>query len=219
MKKILFAVFTMTCFYSVAQNIDNAQMQKIAKEYKMHYGIKAGYNFAKITGSTPDFHPKSNNGFMVAGFMAPPAKGGFGFRSEIVYSRQGFSFDASGKISNVSQDYIYMPQLTTFTIAKKLQLQAGAQIGYLLNSKQSSSGSASTDVMNYFNRIDYGATAGVEIYPIKQVIIGARYNVSFGNIYKHPETSSTGIPSPFPFDPNEFKGKNAVVQLFIGIKL
>src|SRR5215831_322152 len=212
MKKILFTILMMPCFAAIAQTIDNAQMQKIAKEYKPHYGIKTGYNFAKVTGSMSGFNPKSNNGFMVAGFIAPATKGGFGFRSEIVYSRQGFSFDASGKINDVTQDYIYMPQFTTFTIAKKLQLQAGMQIGYLLNSKQSSSGSSATDVMNYFNRIDYGAAAGFEIYPVKQMIIGARYNISLGNIYKQTETSTTGVPSPLPFDPNEFKGKNAVVQ-------
>jgi hypothetical protein len=218
MKKILLVAFTLPCFAALAQGTSD-QMSKLAKDSKMHYGIKAGYNFAKVTSSTPDFNPRSNNGFMVAGFRAPPVRGGFGFRTEIIYSKQGFSFDATGKMTKVSQDYIYMPQLTTFTFAKKLQLQAGPQIGYLIGSKQSSPEKAATDVMNYFNRIDYGFAAGMEIYPIKQLIIGARYNISLGNIYKQMETPSTGVPSPFPFDPSEFKGKNAVIQLFLGLKL
>lgn len=219
MKKVLFIFFTAFTFHTFAQNPDNAQMQELAKEYKIHYGIKAGYNFAKVTGSTPNFNPKSNNGFMAGGFIAPATKGGFGFRSEIIFSRQGFSFDASGKITHVKQDYIYLPQLTTFTIAKKLQLQAGAQVGYLLNAKKNSSGSPSANVLDYFNRIDYGAAAGFEVYPLKHVIVGARYNISRGNIYKQTEASSTGVPSPFPFDPNQLKAKNGVIQLFFGVKL
>jgi hypothetical protein len=224
MKKLLFTILIIPSLGAFAQDLNMDQIKKMSKDYKRHYGIKAGYNYAKVTGSTPDFHPKSNNGFFVSGFMAPASRGGFGFRSEIIYSKQGFSFDASGKMNNIMQEYIYLPQLTTFTIAKKLQLQAGGQMGYLVNAKQgspdnSSSQNSSTQVMDYFNRIDYGAAAGIEVYPVKQVIIGARYNVSLGNIYKRQTTAPTGFPSPFPFNPNDFKGKNAVVQLFLGVKL
>jgi len=76
--------------------------------------------------------------------------------------------------------------------------------------------------MDYMNRIDYGAAVGLEVYPIKGLIVGGRYNVSLGNIYKKYEnaTSSptTPIPFPLPVNPNDFKGRNAVVQFFIGYK-
>ena len=101
--------------------------QKEMKEMKPKIGIKAGYNFSKITGSTPNFSPKSNNGFMVAGFFAPQSKG-IGYRTELAFSRQGFSFDQSGKMQDVSQDYIYMPHLTTFTIAKKFNYRPGDKL-------------------------------------------------------------------------------------------
>jgi hypothetical protein len=197
--------------------------QKDMKEMKPKIGIKAGYNFAKITGSTTSFSPKSNNGFMIAGFFAPQSKG-IGYRTELIFSRQGFSFDESGKLQNVSQDYIYMPHLTTFTIAKKVQLQAGGQVGYLLNAKKSSSGESSSEaVTEYMNRFDYGFAGGIEIYPFKGLLIGGRYNISLGNIYNTSSFSSTTptptpMPSPLPFNPEEVKGKNAVVQFFVGYR-
>lgn len=207
-------------------DITSASFQKEMKSYQPKLGIKAGYNFAKVTGSTPNFSPKSNNGFMVAGFFAPQSKG-VGYRTEIIFSRQGFSFDESGKMQNISQDYIYMPHLTTFTIAKKVQLQAGGQVGYLLNAKKSSSTESSSSdgtseaVTEYMNRFDYGVAGGIEIYPFKGLLIGGRYNVSLGNIYKtsaYSTSSSTPIPYPLPFNPSDVKGKNAVVQFFIGYR-
>jgi hypothetical protein len=202
-------------------------MKKMAKEMKRKVGIKVGYNVAKILGSANNFSPKNQNGFMVSGFYAPASKG-LGYRTELIFSRQGFSFDESGKMQNVSQDYIYMPHFTTFTIAKKVQLQAGGQVGYLLNAKKSpetktTSGSEQEQqITDFMNRVDYGAAVGVEVYPFKGLIIGGRYNVSMGNIYKKYETMGSTtptpmpVPYPLPVNPNDFKGRNAVVQFFIG---
>jgi hypothetical protein len=193
--------------------------QKDLKEMKPKIGLKAGYNFSKVVGNTPNFSPKSNNGFMVAAFFAPASKG-MGYRTELVFSRQGFSFDQSGKVQNVSQDYIYMPHLTTFTIAKKVQLQAGGQVGYLLNAKKSSSNEGSSEaVTEYMNRFDYGFAGGIEVYPFKGLLVGGRYNVSLGNIYNTSSYSTTNpMPYPLPFNPEEVKGKNAVVQFFVGYR-
>jgi hypothetical protein len=160
----------------------------------------------------------------VSAFYSTPSKG-LGYRTELVFSRQGFSFDASGKMQNVSQDYIYMPHLTTFTIAQKVQLQVGGQVGYLLNAKKESAtpGRDEDKIMAFMNRIDYGATAGIEVYPYKGFIIGGRYNVSMGNMYKqNSEVLSQGasplLTSFLPVNPASFKGKNAVIQFFIGYR-
>ena len=199
---------------------ENSELQKALKtvnDMKPKFGIKAGYNVAKFTGSTPGYSPDTKNGFMVAAFYAPASKSGIGYRSEVVFSRQGFGFGENGKTTSVTSDYIYLPQFTTFGITKYVQVQAGGQIGYLLkSSKQNSTESKSQDISSFANRIDYGAAAGVEVYPFKGVIIGGRYNYSFGNTYK--QTSSTTVPFPLPFNPADVKGKNAVINLFIGYR-
>lgn len=189
------------------ENADRAQ--------RSQFSIKSGYNIARVTGKSPDFQPSSKNGFMVAASYAPASRNGLGFKTELVFSRQGFSFNEDGVKTNVSADYIYMPQFTTFTIAKKVQLQLGGQIGYLLRSGEKIS-SQKTDVTEAMNRIDYGAAGGVEIYPFKGIILGGRYNMSLGNSFKNPGTGS--VTSPLPFDPSEVKSRNAVINIYVGYK-
>jgi hypothetical protein len=168
-----------------------------------------------------NFTPDTRNGFMVAAFYSPGAKSGVGYRTELVFSRQGFGFDESGKQTTVTSDYVYMPHFTTFGVGKLVQLQIGGQMGYLIkSSKESSAGGNSEDITSFANRLDYGAAGGVEIYPIKSLILGGRYNVSFGNAYKRMTSTSASTPSPFPlpFNPEEVKGKNAVINFYVGFR-
>ena len=205
---------------SETPSVNTKALKKSMDDSRPKFGLKAGYNIAKVKGSTPSFSPDNQNGFMVGAFFSPATKG-LGYRTELVFSRQGFSFDEDGQVQDVTQDYIYLPNFTTFTIAGKVQLQAGAQIGYLLNAEKKSSSGSESDVMEYMNRFDYGFAGGVEVYPFKGLLVGARYNVSLGSVYKQYESSATNpmpIGYPFPFTPNDIKGKNAVVQFFAGYR-
>ena len=114
-------------------------------------------------------------------------------------------------------DYLYMPHLMTFTIAKKVQLQAGGQIGVLLNAKKSTE-SKDSSITDFMNRFDYGFAGGVEVYPFKGLIIGARYNLGLGKMYKQYDQSSTTTPYPLPFDPATTNFKNGILQLFVGYR-
>jgi hypothetical protein len=220
-KMILAALISFSGIGATAQTSPRGITENAIQKSRPKIGIKAGYNIAKLAGTAPAFQPRNLSGFMVSGFYATPSKG-LGYRTELIFSRQGFSFGHNGHRQAVVQDYVYMPQLTTFTIAKRVQLQAGGQIGYLLNAKKDSGAEQSEEekVLQYMNRIDYGAAAGIEIYPYKGLIVGARYNVSLGNMYKKYTDETTGdpapVPLPLPFRPSDFKGKNAVVQFFIG---
>src|SRR5215207_1598015 len=185
MKNFIFSAFLL-CIYSALIG------QEKTASFKPTFGLKAGYNWSYITGSSEGIKKDNNNGFMVGAFFAPPSRG-LGYRSEIVFSRQGYTFDEGGQNTEVMNDYIYLPQLTTFTIAKKLQIQAGGQIGFLLHSKKTSGAKDST-ITDLMNRIDYGFAAGVEVFPFKGLIVGARYNLGLGKLYKQDYTS----PNPYP---------------------
>src|SRR5437764_6991563 len=181
MRKLLFsfcAAFLFSCAF--AQNTNSPNYK--ASDFKPQFSFKVGYNWSYITGTSQGFNNDTKTGFMVAGFFAPPSKG-LGFRTELVFSRQGYTYDNGGSNTDVLNDYIYLPQLSTFTIGKRFQLQLGGQVGFLLNAKKTtdSKDSSITDLMNKF---DYGFVGGVEIYPINQLIIGARYNLGLGKLYK-----------------------------------
>lgn len=220
---ILFVATTLTTKAQRPQSNQNAASEKEAKtsdDYKPKFGIKAGYNVAKLTGSAINYKPDAKKGFMVAAFFSPASHGGLGYRSEVVFSRQGFGFDENGRKSSITSDYVYLPNFTTIGITKYVQLQMGGQIGYLLKSSKASTADAkSQDVSSFANRLDYGAAFGAEIYPVKGLILGGRYNMSFGNAYKQQSVSTTmPVLNPLPFNPSDVKGKNAVLNFYIGFQ-
>jgi len=221
MKKLLLTVLLGTAglsFAVMAQTMPGTGNQNEQQKHQPTFGLKMGYTISKIAGSATNFDPNSKNGFMVGGFFSPFVKKGLGFRSEFIFSRTGHTFIANGIKNDVTTDYIYLPQLTTFTIGKFLQLQAGGQMGILVKtfSQRNYTPESKNGLMDFMNRIDYGFAGGAEVYPLKGLILGTRYNISFGNMYKCTETP--GNPYPLPLVGTDLKSKNAVVQFFIGYK-
>ncbi|MGE5107651.1 MAG: porin family protein [Sphingobacteriales bacterium] len=221
MKKFLFPVLIGTAgfpFAGMAQTMPNTSNDNKQQKHQPKFGLKAGYNISKMTGSTTNFDHGSKSGFMVGGFFSPSTKKGVGFRSEFIFSRTSHTFLDDGIKNPVTTDYIYLPQLTTYSIGKFLQLQAGGQMGILIktSSEKNYTPASKNGLMDFMNRIDYGFAGGIEIYPVKGLIAGTRYNISFGNMYKRSEVP--GNPYPLPFIPTDLKSKNSVVQFFIGYK-
>lgn len=206
MKCHLILLFTCCCMIATAQS-------EVAKR---KFGLKVGANFSTVHfKNASDLKLKSRQGIMLAGFFSPASNGVLGFRSEVVYSRQGFVSAMEDVKTVVANDYLLLPQFTTISISRFFQLQLGGQIGYLINAK-GKTGGLSLDLAEMTNRIDYGAAAGVEIYPFKGLIVGGRYNMSFGNVYKSVATDpSSGEPGAGMFD---LKSRNGVVSLFMGYR-
>lgn len=181
-------------------------------------GIKGGLNFANITNAS-SINSNSRTGFSVAVFLAPASKGLISYNTELGYSKQGYDYKTNTNTGNVSLSYIMMPHLMGINITKFLQLQIGAQTAFLVNAKADSSNAQSSStnpygkLMDYYNKFDYGAAAGIEIHPILGLLVGMRYNISFDNVNKDISNYSAGnIP---PFIP-KVNAKNNVVQLFAG---
>jgi hypothetical protein len=178
-------------------------------------GLKGGINFANVT-KVSSINNNSRTGYGVSLFLAPKPKGILGYRSEIGYSRQGYSFDTNTNTGSVNLDYILLPQLSTINITKFFQIQLGAQAAFLINSKATESDNSSNPygkLLDYYNRFDYGVAGGLEIHPFKGLLIGGRYNLSLGNLYKKLENMTPGtVPSFIP----DVNVKNNVVNLYIG---
>ena len=165
-------------------------------------------------------------GLMVAVFLTPSTSGIVGYRSELLYSRQGFEY-TNGKGTNVtvSNDYLMIPQMMTINITKFVQLQEGAFAGYLLHTKESNAptennnnNDPSAAALSLMNRMDYGAAGGIEIHPVKGLILNARYNMGFAKLYKTqsdvPQASYTNYFNPL----GNIDTKNAVIQLSVGYR-
>ena len=198
MKKSI--VFLLLCFSFFAQ----AQI-----------GIKAGLNFANVSKAS-SINSGSRSGFHAGILFAPASKKIIGSRTELLFSRQGYDYKTSTNTGKVSLDYIMLPQSMSINITKFVSLLVGAQMAFLVNAKAdttTSNGSTNSyeEIMDFYNRFDYGFGVGAEIHPFKGLLVGAKYNISLGKLYK--DAQSGQMPSFASID-----AKNNLVQIFAGWK-
>lgn len=172
-------------------------------------GVKGGLNFANIADAS-DINNSSKTGYMLGGYIGPKKRNGFGFRSEIILSRQGYNYKTNTNTGNVNLDYLLLPQLFTLNFTKLVQLHAGGQAAILLNANVDSTGSSSNgSLLEYFNLFDYGIVGGAEISPLLGFFIGARLNISLSAANKN---ASANWPSFIP----KVDARNNVVQVYAG---
>lgn len=181
-------------------------------------GLKAGLNFANVTKAS-SINNSSRSGFHIGAFMAPPSKGLIGSRTELIFSRQGYNYKTGTGSGNVNLDYIMLPQYMSINITKYVSIQLGGQMAILLNAKADSSNNggssgAYSGIMNFYNKFDYGYGGGIEIYPVSGLLIGARVNISLGNLYNSNAYSTGTQPSFIP----KVDVKNNLFQIFAGWK-
>jgi hypothetical protein len=183
---------------------------------RAQFGVKAGVNFANVTNAA-SVNNSSRTGFHLGVFLAPPSKRILSSRTELIFSRQGYNYKTNTNTGNVNLDYIMLPQFMAINITKFVQIQLGGQMAILVNAKaDSSNGNGSGtggSIMNLYNKFDYGYGGGVEVHPFKGLLIGARVNISLGNLYKDLASSpSGGSPSFVP----KVDVKNNLFQFFAG---
>ena len=92
-------------------------------------------------------------------------------------------------------------------------------MAFLLNAKADSSkaGGGSGEygeIMDYYNKFDFGYGGGIEIHPVSGLLIGARVNISLAKLYDPGSYSSASSPSFIP----KVNVKNNVFQIFTGWK-
>ena len=216
---ILFILFSL----SLRAQSHSGSEEPSSSSLKPGIGFKAGANFANVTNAS-QVNAASRTGFMAGVFLSPgfSSKPLLGYRSEILFSRQGYDFKTNTKSGSVMLDYILLPQLTTFNITRFVQLQAGVQLAYLLNAKADSTSHAGAtnpyaSIAGYYNRFDYGFAGGVEVHPLKGLLVGARFNLGLNNVYKEPSATLPVMPVFIP-PSGSLKSKNNVVQVFMGYK-
>jgi hypothetical protein len=178
-------------------------------------GFRAGLNYANVTKAA-SINNSSRSGFHIALVMAPASKGIISSRTELLFSRQGYNYKTGTQSGDVNLDYIMLPQLMSINITKYVSILFGGHMAYLLNAKADSSsngGGTGNKIMDLYNRFDYGYGGGVEIHPFSGLMIGARINISLGNLYKQPEPGQQ--PSFIP----EIDVKNNVFQFYAGWRL
>ncbi|HIB36971.1 porin family protein [Mesonia sp.] len=176
-------------------------------------GVKGGVNFANLTGD--DIGDTKTRTSFNAGFVAEiPISERFSIQPEVLYSGQGFDieeidqnneFDTDDNVE-AQLDYIQIPLLAKIYLVKGLNIQAGPQIGFLINEEidyqpTDDAGDIDTDVAE---DIDFSLAAGVEYKFDGGFFLQGRYNYGFTNVFK--ESDLFGDPDI----------KNSVFQVGVG---
>ena len=186
-------------------------------------GIKVGLNFTNIT-SASDVSNSSETGYQVGLFLDPSSQSILGSRTELVYSHQAYNWSTGQTTGKTYLDYIMLAQLMAINITHFVQIQVGTQFGYLLNAKtdsnKTSTGNAQADqLLDYYNRFDFGFSGGIEVRPFMGILVGARYNFSLTNLYKIPSTTGSGTEPPsFIPSTSDLNFKNNLLQIYVGYR-
>src|SRR5687767_5286572 len=180
------------------------------------FGIKAGANFANVTNAS-SINSENSTGFMIGAFFAPESKTIMSSSTELIFSRQGYSYSTNTNTGKVNLNYILLEQMMGINITKFVKLQFGGMTGFLINAKADSSstqGSTTSTfgMMDYMNRFDYGFATGIEIFPYKGLMIGTRLNLSMAKVFNAAENSSS--PSIMP----GIDAKSNVLQIYAGYR-
>src|SRR5690242_1037093 len=96
MKKIIqiFACFSLCAAFIFLSQNTSAQSTAIGMKSsgKSGFGFRVGLNYAKVSGNSDSIQYRYKPGLMIAVFLAPPNTGVIGYRSELLYSKEGFDY-------------------------------------------------------------------------------------------------------------------------------
>jgi len=219
MKKFYSLLLILVPLFVFSQKTDSTiSTKKKSSHHTLGIGLKAGLNFSNITNASA-INASSQTGFH-AGVLLDIGSKVIASRMEFLYSKQGYDYSSDSGKGSVTHGYIVMAQMVAINITRFVQLQVGAQMGYLLNAKatsnQQSTGIASVDnILSTYNRFDYGYGGGIEVHPIAGLLVGARYSVSFSNLYKNAFSVSNSGSASYS---SGIDFKNNLVQVFMGYR-
>lgn len=193
-KKILVKVIGITLL-SVVTIRAFSQEQQTNYESKLSpkFGIKGGINLSNLhADDVDDEHMKVGANFGV--YAKLPITTGFSIQPEVLYSMKGAQLNynnalmGSGKY-RFNLNYVEVPVLAVFNVAKNFNIHAGGYAAYLASVKVKdvdNEGNVNhVDELNKdnFQTFDYGLIGGIG-FDISNVTLGARYNYGLKEIGK-----------------------------------
>jgi len=195
MKKLLFiTAIVLLGFPSVnAQGVD--------------FGARAGVNFATI--SSDNFDSFDGRTSFHIGFVSEiPICETFSFQPELIYSSQGSGYSEDSEVTfegTIKADYLNIPLMGKYYVAKGFSLEAGPQIGLLLSASDEGEIDGFTydeDIKEFLKGIDFGVNFGVGYKLDSGLNFGARYNLGLVDVNDDYEDGGTY--------------KNSVIQAYVG---
>jgi hypothetical protein len=154
---------------------------------QVQYGAKGGLNIATLTGAGSG-GSSSKVGVHVGGLASIEVSSLFHIQPEIVFSTQG----TKGSAGSLNFDYLNIPVLAKYTVAKGLDIEAGPQFGFLLSAKFKDNAGNSSNVSSSVKSVDLGLGVGASYSFDKNLGADLRYNIGLSDI-NNPSNSSSSL--------------------------
>jgi hypothetical protein len=185
MKKLLLSALAVCAF-----SFSNAQEEKSSNGLDVTFGAKAGLNLATFTGDTEGLDMKV--GFHVGGLAEIALNDKFSIQPELLYSTQGAETEITffnGAIDQTETleynfSYINMPIMAKYYVTEGLSLEAGPQIGFLVNAEAEIDGETedADQLLGDLSTVDFGLNFGLGYKLNSGLNFAARYNLGLSNI-------------------------------------
>ena len=177
----------------------NAISQTSKREEGIKLGLKVGLNLANFGGDIENNAIRTSIHFGMVSEIIISDK--FSFQPELLYSGQGFKNESILGYSKEKYNYISLPLLAKYYVAKNLSIESGPQISFLISSK-SKNNDGNTDISDT-NVVDFGWNVGLGYEFKSGIFFQGRYNLGLTNVNAESNSDSNRI-------------SNSVFQISVG---
>lgn len=144
-------------------------------------GIKGGVNFSSVTELNGKDRVSAHGGI----FLHNTLNNHWCIQPELLYSAQGEkSIDENGVKNDLNLNYLQLPVMIQYYATKRIYLEAGPQIGYLLQANREGPVEDKASVKDNYKKVDVGINAGIGVWATKNIGFYGRYNLGLMDVSK-----------------------------------
>lgn len=144
----------------------------------IEFGAKLGINFSDTSGDNALRDGPITSIPMIGVYAEILLNEKFSFQPELQYSPQGFG-TGSGNNDVILTQYLNLPLMGKYYVTKGLSLEAGPQVGFLLDANDNG---LNLNIINDFKTFDLGLNLGLGYKFNNGLNLGFRYTIGISNI-------------------------------------
>ena len=162
-------------------------MSATANAQHVNIGIKGGLNYYNVHNDNGvKYDAKAGLHLGLLGHIHLSHE--LAFQPELLYSTQGGKFSEDNSTTKLNLGYINVPLLIQYMFDNGFRLEAGPQVGFLVNAK-AETGNIKVDVKKDIKSTDFALAIGVGYIGASGFGVDARYNLGLSNINENSYSS------------------------------
>ena len=147
-------------------------------------GVKGGLSLTGLTNLKGDQRVTGHGGL----FVHYSINKNWCIQPEVLFSAQGQKFiNQTNNENTLVLDYLQLPMMLQYYPAKQFYVEAGPQVGFLLNAKNKGFNGDKADVAGNYRKADVGLNFGVGVNATKNIGIYGRYNLGLIDVAKNED--------------------------------